>query len=591
MKFYIPFFIINSILFLFFFLYPTTNISLQLDDIYYKLNKNNPNKDIVFVQIGEKSINKFGRWPWDREVLAKNLLYLKDAKIVVLDMVFSEKTKKDSYLATAIEKLPTICGFFLRQKASQDINENMLEILADSTIELEGNFLGANYAETNVKEILNSCALNGIFSIIPDKDELFRHYPIAFLYKGMLFPSLGIQTLRYYFNQEIKLNNHTLIINNIHIPLDNKNRLKLNFYKVNKYKIIPFTDIQKYKFKDKIVIVGLSEIGISDIKSTPLGQIPGPLLHYTFISNILNKDFIKEYKILNLFFILLAILIPFLLRKKSVLKRFILNIILSILFLIFVMVLYIYLNIEVDLFYPLLFFTSNVILIEILEFLQKEKQEKFLKDAFESYLSPTLLKELIKHPEKLKLSGEEKELSILFTDIRNFTTISENLKPEEVVEMLNNIFTPLSEIIIKNKGMVDKYIGDAIMALFNAPIDIKNHAEMACKSAIEMQMALKKLNIKQDIKMGIGINTDKVFVGNMGSKIKFNYSAVGDGVNVASRLESETKKLGVKILISENTYVKISKDFICEYKGEIFVKGKTKPIKVYSLIGYKNIRI
>jgi len=597
-RFYISFFVVNLILLFLYILSPVTKIGLQLDDSYYKFNKNTPNKNIVFVQIGEKSINKFGRWPWDRKILGKNLEYLKNAKAVVLDMVFSEQTNEDNFLANSLSQIPAICGFFIRKKATQTISENMLDILSDSSIDLaNGSFLGGKYAETNVENILGSCTLNGIFSIISNKDELFRNYPIAFIYKNMIFPSLGVQTLRYYLNKEIELKNHTLIINKEKIPLDKLNTLKLNFYPLNKYKIIPFTKIKNYNFKNKIVIVGLSEIGISDIKSTPIGQIPGPLLHYTFISNILNKDYLKEFKSLNITFIILSILIPFILRNVSVLKRFTLNITFFMLLLITLFSMYRYFNIEIKLFYPLLFFITNVMLVEILGFLEKEKQEKFLKDAFESYLSPTLLKELIKHPQKLKLSGEQKELTILFTDIRSFTTISEKMKPDELVNMLNNTFTPLSEIIIKNNGMVDKYIGDAIMALFNAPLDIPNHTEMACKSAIEMQLALQKINKQRkkenlpEINMGIGINTDKVFVGNMGSKIKFNYSAVGDGVNTASRLESETKKLGVKILISENSYDKISKKFICEYKGEVFVKGKTEPVKVYSLIGYEKIRI
>jgi len=163
-QFYIPFFLVNLVLIIFFLLFPTTKIGLQLDDIYYKLNKNSPNKNIVFVQIGERSINQFGRWPWDREILAKNLLYLKNAKVVVLDMVFSEKTNKDDFLASAISDIPTICGFFLRKKATQNITQNMLDILSDSSIELNGAFLGANYAETNVENILESCSLNGVFS-------------------------------------------------------------------------------------------------------------------------------------------------------------------------------------------------------------------------------------------------------------------------------------------------------------------------------------------------------------------------------------------------------------------------------------------
>lgn len=597
-KFYISFFILNFLFTLLYIIYPTTKIGLQIDDIYYKFNKNTPNKNIVFVQIGERSINKFGRWPWDREVLAKNLLYLKKAKVVALDMVFSEPTNKDNFLANSLSQIPSVCGFFLRKKATQNITENMLDILSDSSIDLNNvSLMGANYAETNVENILQSCSLNGVFSIIADTDELFRYYPIAFIYKNMIFPSLGVQTLRFYLNKEINIKNHTLILDKLKVPLNNQNLLKLNYYPLNKYQIIPFTKIKDYDFTNKIVILGLSEIGISDIKSTPLGQIPGPLLHYTFISNILNKDFIKQYKFLDIIFILIFIFIPIILKNKNVLKRLLSYMIISISYFLAAILLYKNFNIEIDLYYPLLFLILNISFVESFLFIKQEKQEKFLKDAFESYLSPTLLKELIKHPQKLKLSGEQKELTILFTDIRSFTTISEKMKPDEVVEMLNDIFTPLSEIIIKNNGMVDKYIGDAIMALFNAPLDIPNHTEMACKSAIKMQLTLQKINKQRkeqklpEINMGIGINTDKVFVGNMGSKIKFNYSAVGDGVNLASRLESETKKLGVKILISQNSYDKISKKFICEYKGEVFVKGKTESVKVYSLIGYENIRI
>ena len=167
-----------------------------------------------------------------------------------------------------------------------------------------------------------------------------------------------------------------------------------------------------------------------------------------------------------------------------------------------------------------------------------------------------------------------------------------------MVKLINSLFNPFTSIIMENKGMVDKYIGDAIMALFNAPLDVKDHVNLACRSAVLMQQELKEINEKRkkqgliEIRMGIGINTDKVFVGNLGSDMKFNYSALGDGVNLASRLESETKKLGVKILISENTYNKIDKNkFITEYKGEVLVKGKTKPVKVYAILGMNGVRI
>jgi len=597
-SYYLIILFINSVLIWIYFLYPTTKISLQLNDIYYKFNSNQPNPNIVFVQIGEKSINKFGRWPWDREVLAKQISKIKNAKVILLDMVFSEPTNKDAYLADVIADKNIICGFFLRNKATEILDSQRFEVLADSSIELDNvKLIYAKYAEANVEPILSSCALNGVFSTISDKDNLYRRYIIAYIYKGLIFPSLGIQALRYYYNKDINIKKHTLLINNSKIPLDEENTLKLNFYK--KYNIVSITDVDKYDFTNKIVIIGISEIGISDIRSTPIGQIPGPLLHYTFISNVLNKDYIKEYKVLNILFIFLAILFTLLSQKfQKIAKRGIIYISFILIFILTSLFLYKFYNIEIDIFYPLIFFIINLFIIEYQLFKLQEQKEAFIKEAFQSYLSPSLLHQLLKNPDKLKLGGEEKEITILFTDIRGFTTISEKLSPEEIINLINTLFSKLSHIIIDNKGMIDKYIGDAIMALFNAPLDIKNHAHLACKSAIEIQLAINKFNkvrAQQNlppINMGIGINTDKVYVGNMGSDIKFNYSALGDGVNIASRLESETKILKVKILISKSTYDKIDKKlFKCVYKGQVYVKGKTKSIDIYSLEGYKNYMI
>ena len=592
----LTFVIINILLLWVYFLYPTTKISLQLNDIYYKFNHNTPNQNIVFVQIGEKSINKFGRWPWDRKTLAKQIDKIKNAKVILLDMVFSEPTKKDGYLADVIGNKDIICGFFLRNKATQILDQDRFDVLSDSSIELNNvKLIYGKYAEVNVEPILSNCSLNGVFSTVSDTDNLYRRYIVAYIYRDLIFPTLGIQALRYYYNKDINIQNHNLIINNSKIPLDKENSLKLNFYK--KYNIVSITDVDKYNFKNKIVIIGISEVGISDIRSTPIGQIPGPLLHYTFISNILNKDYIKQYPLLNLIFILLAIIATVFSRKlQTIAKRGIIYISFIIIFIVTALELYIFYNIEIDIFYPLIFFIINLFLTEYQLFKIQEQKEKFIKEAFQSYLSPTLLHELLKNPDKLKLGGEEKELTILFTDIRGFTTISENLSPEEIIALINKLFSSLSHIIIDNKGMIDKYIGDAIMALFNAPVDIQNHATLACKSAIEMQLAINEFNEKRKnlppIRMGIGINTDRVYVGNMGSDIKFNYSALGDGVNIASRLESETKLLKVKILISKNTYEQIDKKlFKCVHKGEVYVKGKSKPIEIYSLEGYKNYMI
>jgi adenylate cyclase len=595
MKSKVFFIIFNLALFLLWLNFPQNQFTLRSDDIYYLFNKNNPNQDIIFLDIDEKSINKFGRWPWDRDILAKVFDNLKDAKMVVLDMVFSEPTKKDTFLADSISNLNSVCGFFLRTHATQTIKNDILEILLDSSVEMKGAFLSAKYAEANVYNIIQSCTLNGIFSTIPDKDELYRHYPLAMIYKNYQFPSIGLQALRLYFNQDAKIINHTLEIGDRKIPLEDNYFVKLNYYNLNKYNRVSIVDANKINFKNKIVIVGISEAGISDLRATPLGQIPGPLLHYTFISNVLNKDFIRQSKSINLVIFILFLFLPLFLSKfiSNIKLRAIFYILIPPLFIFISILIYRTINFQIELFYPIFGLLSNMILIEGFMFYKKEKESKFIKEAFKSYLSGELLNEISKHPEKLKLGGEKREATILFTDIRNFTTLSENLDPKDVVTLINSIFTPLSHIITKHKGMVDKYIGDAIMAIYNAPVDVPDHPTLACKSAVLMQLELKKINKKlkekgfNEIAMGIGINTDFVAVGNMGSDIKFNYSALGDGVNLASRLESSTKVVKEHILISKSTYDRIDKNyFICKSQGSIKVKGKAKEVEIYSLHGF-----
>ena len=221
---------------------------------------------------------------------------------------------------------------------------------------------------------------------------------------------------------------------------------------------------------------------------------------------------------------------------------------------------------------------------------KEQSAKKQIKDAFQQYMSPAVIEELLKHPEKLKLGGEKKELTIFFSDIRSFATISEKFSPEKLVSVLNQYLSAMTEIIIKNNGVIDKYIGDEIMAFWNAPLDEPRHPALACSSALEMTKKLKELNSKwkkegiEEIKIGMGINTGEAIVGNMGSSQRFNYTTMGDNVNIASRLESLNKVYGSPIIISESTYEKIKDYFICRELDFVMVKGRKEPTKIYELI-------
>ena len=221
----------------------------------------------------------------------------------------------------------------------------------------------------------------------------------------------------------------------------------------------------------------------------------------------------------------------------------------------------------------------------------QEKEKQVIKGAFQQYLAPSVIDELLKNPDKLKLGGEKKELTIFFSDIRGFTTLSEKLTPEQLVQLLNEYLSEMTDIVLKKNGLVDKYIGDAIMAFWGAPLDNPKHAESAAETVIEMKRKLEELqkNWKTRgmpvVNIGVGLNTGNVIVGNMGSKQRFDYTVMGDTVNLASRLEGTTKEYGVLSIVSESTYDKIKdKGFVCRELDFIKVKGKNKPIKIFELI-------
>ncbi|MGE4398619.1 MAG: CHASE2 domain-containing protein [Campylobacterales bacterium] len=586
---------------------PFYEFSLKFNDTNYLLNKKTPSEQVVTLLVDEKSINKYGRWPWDRAVFAEGIQKLAQAKAVALDIVFSEKSTEisDKKLANTISEMDNVIGgFFLRQYATEKQTASDIDTLSNSALERvkdAQHFYEIANAEINIKPILEAVKLSACFSTSPDKDQLFRRYPLAFIYEKNIYPSLSVQTLRLTQNQDMETNStrlgNTAQIGEKKIFFDDTGFAKLNYYPLSSYKSISFADVMSGKiapefFKDKIVIVGISESGISDIRATPLGQIPGPILHATFISNYLQGDLLKSYEKLEPITILLFLLTPFLLTFfiKKISIRIAVYVISYAAFFIGLKSLYLHHNIWFDGFYPLIALIASAALNEFLTFRIEEDKARFIKSAFSSYLSPQLLDALVQNPDKLSLGGEAKEITIFFSDIRNFTTISESLTPTALVALLNRYFTPMTDIVLKSGGLLDKYIGDAIMAFFNAPVAVNDHPARTCKMALEMIAKLKELNIELQkeglplINIGAGINTGQAVVGNMGSEDHFNYTAIGDSVNLASRLEGLNKTYGTSIIISEFTKAHLDDTFLTRKLESVLVKGKTIPVTIYELL-------
>jgi len=583
---------------------PFHSFALRFDDIDLDLRTRLPSEKVVFVAVDEASVNRFGRWPWSRAVLAEGISKIDSSTVLLLDMVFSEPTEQDHLLAKSIaEHGNTLCGFFLRHQALVPLSERQRDVIEETSLERllteDGHrplFVKAAAAEVDVEPILSACSMLGTFSTLRESDQLLRKYPIAFDLEGSIVPSLGIQSLRM-LNQAdlLYLNGRSFQLESHRFFADGMGFGRLDYYPKEYYKVYSFSELYDGNLtellKEKIVILGLSEVGLGDIRITPAGEIPGALVHYTFISNILNDELLREVPLIDLLSMLLFLLLPLSwLFVRTLYRRIVLYTLSYLLFFALSKWLYAFFQLYIDTFYPLLALMLSAIVSESMLYRRQERQIGFIKDAFSSYLSPELLARLIREPEYLKLGGENKELTILFSDIRSFSTISEHLDAEHLTHLLKLYFTPMSRVVTRYNGMIDKYIGDALMAFYNAPVDVEEHAADACRSALEMLEVLKEVNHELALEglplleIGIGINTAEVAVGNMGSTERFNYTVIGDGVNLASRVESLNKVYGSKIIITEFTADRLENAFLLRPLEPVAVKGKNEVVMLYELL-------
>ncbi|MGB7285913.1 MAG: adenylate/guanylate cyclase domain-containing protein, partial [Salaquimonas sp.] len=348
-------------------------------------------------------------------------------------------------------------------------------------------------------------------------------------------------------------------------------------------------DVLRGAIEGKIAIVGASAEGLLDLRSTPLeAVVPGVYIHADIMDQILSGSYLvrPDYaKGVELISAIVAVL--FLLAIRPFVNSVIGGLSALIICATAIILFWLQFSQQLQLFSPVVILASAIFsygFASAAMFFLTEKEGKFLRGAFSQYLAPTLVDQLARNPENLLLGGEEKELTLLFCDIRGFTSLSENLNPTELTELLNSFLTPMTGILLNNGATIDKYMGDAIMAFWNAPIDQPDHRDRACKSVVEMRRALIKLNEERglNIQIGVGLNTGPSCVGNLGSAQRFSYSAIGDAVNVASRIEGLTKQYGLDNLASAETLKNVSNLSALEI-DQVSVVGRTEPVSIYHL--------
>lgn len=557
--------------------------------------------------------------------LRQDLAQKKAANPQILDLLKREENRADvdRRLARVIgEGTPTILGFFfvgvggrtvalkrgqaLGPKTISASTYNMVRWLDQQSSRMP--IMGAGSVEVNLPEITETAAGGGYFNMVPDPDGTIRWLPLALSYGPDIFAPLTLVTLQHYW-QKVPLGitlSHLGVrevrLGREKIPVDNYGRLFINY--LGPPGIFPtYSAVQvmegslpKEALKDKLVLVGATAVGIYDLRVTPFsGVCPGVEIQATVLDNILRKDFIHTPANPSLatmgIVLILALIFGILLPRLSPVGAIAISLLTAQAYIALNYFAFRNLGLQLEVFYPLLEVAGVYTGITLQRFLAEERERARIKKAFQSYVAPEVVNQIIRNPDKLRLGGERRELSILFSDIRGFTSLSETMAPEALVEVLHEFLNPMSEIIVKHGGTIDKYIGDAIMALFGAPLDLPDHCQRVCRAALEMVQSLKALDQewleqgKPSLRIGIGINSGPVSVGNMGSNRLFDYTAIGDNVNLASRLEGLNKFYGTEILVSAATAQHLNNGFYFREVDLVRVKGKKHPIAIYEILG------
>jgi len=529
----------------------------------------------------------------------------------------------DRRLAEAIKAgPPTILGFFFRAvgwTAGGVSPERLMgsDFVQASTYNLvrtldsrksEVPLRNAAGIELNLPVMIDAAAGDGYFNMEPDADGTVRRLPLAILFGSDFFAPESLVTVDHFLGRPpLGITLSLLGVDEIRlgpklIPVDRFGRVQINYLgepgTIPTYSAAALLDgkLPAGDFKDKIVIVGATAVGIYDLRVTPFsGIFPGVEIQGTVMDNLLKGNFIRYPPFgqpLILFLILgMVVLLGLALPRLSAPQGFILTLVIIGAYTVCNYLLFSRLDLQLELFYPFLAVGLSYVSISVQRLLAEEQERLRIRKAFESYVAPAVVQEMLKHPELLRLGGERREITILFTDIRGFTAMSEKLDPESLVRLLHDFLNPMSNIIIDQGGTIDKYMGDAIMALFGAPLVQPEHPRLACRAALEMVASLRALNLKWQaegrppLKVGVGINSGPVAVGNMGSDRLFDYTAIGDNVNLASRLEGLNKYYGTSILISQSTAALLGDAFILQEVDRVRVKGKAQAIGFFEVLG------
>ncbi len=595
---------------------------------------------IILAAIDDNSLSQIGRWPWSRTKIAELIDKLKiyGAKTVAFDVFFSEPERfcrydnsPDDVLKNAIINFQkdsnrriilsysTMAKIAVEENSSEYLHElpDSLYLNTITDHSNPGQSLQEFVIEKRVypiKELLDTEAPLGHISSYSDHDGVYRHYNLINNVQNIYLPSFGLQTYINYVESNVNLevpNIHEayLHVNNYKFYINQNGETKIRWFgnettfpMVDVYRILTSKndDSELHKiFKNKIVFVGSTAYGAHDFRNSPVNdKLPGVLYHMNVVNMLLDGKFFVNHNYSNLAsWIMLAsgtiIMISVMILNNALIDFAVVNGLLIIMFVI-----------DTYYFVPRgynnkLFFSMLSVLMcyswsTLINFYITNQEKQKIKGTFSRYLAPSIVNDLLKNPQKLRLGGEKKVITVFFSDVRDFTTISEKLTPEQLSQALNMYMTMMTDTLFEHYGTLDKYIGDAMVACWGAPVDLPDNAYWAVKGAIQMIEKLPAINAEFErlnfplFKHGIGLNTGECSVGNMGSNQIFSYTALGDNMNLGARLESLCKFYGVQLNVSEFTLKAIPeekrREFIFRTLDKVRVKGKEKAVTIYEIM-------
>ena len=467
----------------------------------------------------------------------------------------------------------------------------------------------------NVDGLEQAAAGRGLFTIKTERDGIVRRVPMMLLAQGVMMPSLSFEILRVVTGtptiiiKSEKAGIKSVGVRGLEIPTDHNAQLWVHFAHQDPSIYVSAADVLDGnvpldKIDHKLVLIGTSAVGLNDIKTTPVSSaMPGVEIHAQVLEAALTKALLSRppYGIVLEFgaALVLGLLVIAFAPLLGPVTLVIVGALFASLLIGTSWYFYAQQRLLIDFTYPLLSTTAIYLTLIFSSFVREQAQRRQIRSAFGQYLSPALVEQLAHSPEKLVLGGEEREMTIMFSDVRGFTTISESYKhdPQGLTALMNRFLTPLTNAILARKGTIDKYMGDAIMAFWNAPLDDTEHQLNACEAAVDMLERIDGLNKARELEaqegghayiplnVGVGLNTGTCVVGNMGSDLRFDYSVLGDSVNLASRLEGQSKEYGFPIIVGSKTALAVKDKFAILELDFIMVKGKKEPEVIYAIAG------